>query len=155
MKLQDIHLIEEGRQFIDGPFHKKIMVLDDPSAVAVLALLNKVRDTLGGWSGPQGVQIWNRDEAEHALVAKAFGVNTKRSIGFYINPSEIDPKTKEVIDFEFDASEFSGVDDRDGLEETPLIRNMMRLVAKRKDAMQPEPEDDFSDLLNSLSGNDY
>jgi len=151
--------IDEGKKIIDDEISpgRKLWVLEDPSASAVVNALDQVDDTLGGWISPIGSWVWNRFKASHEHVAKTMGIKASSSVAFYIKPEE--KINGKIVDVTFETSEFSGRDDIDGLMTHPLIMNIMTILAKRKEEETKEPEYskkfDYDELLSSLHGTDY
>lgn len=157
--------VAEGRQMIDGPFMKKVMVLTDPSAKAVVNLMDKVRDTLGGWISPEGTVVWHRDVADHMFIARAVGINPNKSIAFYFRDFVYDDgegtthnnDTAPVIDATAIVSDFtSATITDDTLFQQPIIQGVMKLLEKRREELvEPENDDNWDELMSSLSDSDY
>ena len=154
MKLSSIHQVEEARKVIDSESvgGRKLWVLESPSPNNIISALDQVGDTLGGWISPHGTWVWNRFNASHGHIAKTIGIEPSKSIAFYIKPEEI--VNGEVVDVNFETSEFSGSKSIDRLMTNSLIMGVMQILAKRKDALNNQETDDYADLLGSLGGSD-
>lgn len=158
MKLSNIyHQIDEGKRMveIDGVgIKRKTWVLENPSHQSIVDAIDQVGETLGGWTGPQGTWVWDRFRIDHFSVAKAMGVDRTKMIPFYIKVEEKNPDGS-AAEINFETSEFSGVKSIDVLMSQPAIMGVMRILAKRKEELSREENDDFSDLLGSLNASDY
>jgi len=158
MKLSNIyHQIDEGKRMveIDGVgIKRKTWVLENPSHQSIVDAIDQVGETLGGWTGPQGTWVWDRFRIDHFSVAKAMGVDRTKMIPFYIKVEEKNPDGS-AAEVNFETSEFSGVKSIDVLMSQPAIMGVMRILAKRKEELSREENDDFSDLLGSLNASDY
>ncbi len=154
MKLYEIHQIEEGRKIIDDEYTpgKKLWVLENAGANTIVSALDQVKDSLGGWISPHGSWIWDRDRASHFYIATTMNIERPKSASFYIIPTE--KNNNKVIEAVFSDSHTGGVGE-DILMESPLINAIVGILAKRKEELNHEEKDDFSDLLGSLSGADY
>lgn len=151
--------IIENKIYLDSPLYggKKVWVLDDPNPIAVIGALQRARYALGGWISKDGVVIWNRDDAEHAYIARMLKIDRKKSIAFYINQEE--KVDGNLVDVSFDVSDFSGINATlEQLMEYPLIASIIDIMARRKEELlgqsQDQPED-FSGLFDSMRGSDY
>lgn len=158
MKLSKIHQIEEGRKIIDSESigGRKVAVLENPSPQSVINELDRIQDTLGGWISKHGTWIWNRYSASHGHIANSMGIDPSGSIAFYIKP-EVEKINGEVTvtDVTFEVSEFSGSKSFKALMSTKFISGIMKLLADRNERLNTNQDDDFSDLLGSLTASDY
>ena len=158
MKLSDIHhKIDEGKRMveIDGVgIKRKTWVFENPSHQSIVDAIDLVGETLGGWTGPQGTWVWDRFRIDHFSVAKAMGIDRTKMIPFYIKVEEKNPDGS-AAEVNFETSEFSGVKSIDVLMSQQIIIGVMRILAKRKEESGVEVQDDYSDLIGSLSASDY
>src|SRR5690606_41876816 len=127
------------------------------SPKAVVSLMDKVRDTLGGWTGPEGTAVWHRDVADHMFIARAVGINHNKSIAFYFRDLLYDDDTAQVIDVTAITSDFtSATITDDTLFQQPIIQGVMKLLEKRQEELDSSGSDgNWNDLVNSLSDSDY
>ena len=168
MKLSDLYHIDEGRKIIDTGeigLQRKTWVLENPSAaniVDALDQMNKDSDGSGshgvaaGWTGGQGTWVWDRMRIDHFTVAHKFGIDNQKSIPFYIRTADVGPNNI-TLDVTFEVSEYSGRKSFDSLMRRPIIIAIMQLLAQRREMTEPEysKDDDYTELLGSLTGSDY
>ena len=81
------------------------------------------------------------------------GIDINTHAAFYITPEE--KNGNEVTEAVFSDSGTGGVREN-ALMESPLVNAVIRVLTKRKEELgETQEQEDYSDLLDSLSDSDY
>lgn len=157
----NILTVEESTTTITDDIGKSMRVLVDPSPEAVISMLEKMgpKKHLGGIKLNDEFCFWDRDDSSHNNVARQLGYGND-FVGFYLNPlfGKKDGKST-LMSTSVDVTDFSGIGryNFDGAIEELSNSDFLMSINSILDYVNTESdtEDDISDLLNSLSPNDY